>query len=160
MKHKDMNPDHPGVYLPPPFFYLIVFVVGWILQKWVPLHPGILRSFPAAGLGVVFLIMAIGLISQALKIFHESGNTVITTRAASSLQTDGIYSKTRNPMYLGMVFIYISFSLFIGYWWHLILLPLLIILIQRLVIRKEENYLSHRFGPEYLEYQEKVGRWL
>lgn len=160
MKHKDTIPDHPGVYLPPPFFYLMIFVVGWILQKWIPLSPGILRSFPAAGLGVILLIAAIGLISQALKIFYTSGNTVITSRAATSLQTDGIYSKTRNPMYLGMVFIYVSFSLFIGFWWHLILLPFLIILVQYSVIRKEENYLTHRFGMEYLDYQKKVGRWL
>src|SRR5690625_5453159 len=101
MKHTDMNPDHPGIYLPPPFIYLIVFVVGWILQKWVPLHPGILRSFPICGLGVIFMILAIRLISQALKVFHASGDTVDTTRSFCYVQTVCICSTRRNKMYYG-----------------------------------------------------------
>lgn len=160
MRDKNSIQDHPVIYIPPPFFYLFFFAAGLIIQRWVPLNFEISTAFPAAVFGVIFFISAAVLGIGALRLFHESKNTVVTFRPATSLQKTGVYSKTRNPMYLGMVFLYIGFSLFFGNWWHFILLPLLMIVIKRFVIRKEERYLTRKFGQEYLNYLDQVPRWL
>lgn len=63
-------------------------------------------------------------------------------------------------MYLSLVFLYSGLSIFIGNWWTLILLPMLIGVVQLYVINKEEQYLQDAFGQEYQSYKNTVRRWL
>jgi protein-S-isoprenylcysteine O-methyltransferase Ste14 len=92
--------------------------------------------------------------------FVKSKNTVITAKPATSLQTTGIYSISRNPMYLGLVFIYLGLTFQFGNWWTIFLLPILIIVITYRVILPEERYLTRAFGDEYANYKKKVRRWI
>jgi protein-S-isoprenylcysteine O-methyltransferase Ste14 len=96
----------------------------------------------------------------ALRKFWLTKNTLITAKPARSLQTSGIYSLTRNPMYLGLLLLYTGFSCFTNNCWTLILLPLLFIIIQEYVIKREENYLDRAFAEKYNEYKRKVRRWI
>ena len=84
----------------------------------------------------------------------------MTVWPASSLQTNGIYHITRNPMYLGLAIVYLGLSCLIGNWWNIILLPFLLLLVQQYIIKNEEKYLERRFGKEYAECRHKVRRWL
>jgi len=85
---------------------------------------------------------------------------LITIKPATSLQTTGIYSISRNPMYVGLMNLYIGLSFIIGNWWNFILFPALILFIQIVVIRKEEKYLEREFGTLFLQYKQKVRRWI
>jgi len=42
----------------------------------------------------------------------------------------------------------------------ILLLPVVLIVIQREVIRREERYLERTFGEEYLAYKRRVRRWV
>ena len=54
----------------------------------------------------------------------------------------------------------IGISLNAGSYWGLIMAPLMIILFNRLIIEREEETLSQKFGEEYTSYQARIGRWL
>ncbi len=84
----------------------------------------------------------------------------MTVKPATSLQTNGIYSYTRNPMYVTLLLIYLGLALQFGNWWTLILAPFLIAFITYRVIRPEERYLTRAFGEEYMNYQKRVRRWI
>jgi protein-S-isoprenylcysteine O-methyltransferase Ste14 len=43
--------------------------------------------------------------------------------------------------------------------WAILPLPLVLYVIQREVIGREEHYLERTFGEEYLAYKERVRRW-
>jgi protein-S-isoprenylcysteine O-methyltransferase Ste14 len=43
--------------------------------------------------------------------------------------------------------------------WAILLLPLMLYVIQREVIEREERYLERTFGEEYLAYKRRVRRW-
>jgi len=92
--------------------------------------------------------------------FIRSKNTLVTVKPANSLQTKGIYAATRNPMYLGLLFLYSGIAVFKGNWWTFILIPFLVFAIRFFVIRKEEDYLDRAFGSEYGLYKQKVRRWI
>jgi protein-S-isoprenylcysteine O-methyltransferase Ste14 len=92
--------------------------------------------------------------------FIQSKNTLITIKPASLLQTTGIYGISRNPMYVGLGIIFLGMTCFIGNWWNIILLPLLLLIIQEYLIKHEEKYLASEFGQQYLEYRTKARRWL
>jgi protein-S-isoprenylcysteine O-methyltransferase Ste14 len=44
--------------------------------------------------------------------------------------------------------------------WAMLLLPLVVAIIQHEVIGREERYLEHAFGEEYLAYKARVRRWV
>jgi protein-S-isoprenylcysteine O-methyltransferase Ste14 len=152
--------DHPGVYVPPPIIYALIFIAGVVLQKKFSLNSFFLFSLPAKIAGTSFIIVALFFLVNSLRQFINSRNTVVTIRPAASLQTTGIYSITRNPMYAGLVCVYISLGFLIGNWWNFILLPILIVIVQTYIIYKEEKYLEREFGSAYISYKHKVRRWL
>jgi protein-S-isoprenylcysteine O-methyltransferase Ste14 len=67
---------------------------------------------------------------------------------------------TRNPMYLGLAFVYAGIAIADQSVWALILLPVVLAVIQRYAIETEEAFLERRFGANYISYKETVRRWL
>ncbi|VAV86616.1 hypothetical protein MNBD_ALPHA06-2130, partial [hydrothermal vent metagenome] len=78
----------------------------------------------------------------------------------SELLVFGPYKFSRNPMYAGMALIYLGVVLILGSGLGLVLMLPLIWIMNRYVIAGEEAYLSRKFGSDYVEYQNKVRRWL
>jgi len=107
-------------------------------------------------------LLAIGLVFNipAIVQFVKTKNTIVTAKPATSLQTSGIYRFTRNPMYVSLLLFYTGIAFFIGNWWTVLLLPLLVLVITFYVIRREENYLERSFGDGYIEYKRRVRRWI
>ena len=160
MENPGNQKDHPGIYFPPPLLYAAVFVAAIYIQKIIPIKKVFFQSSTSLIIGLIIILLGIFFAFPALYRFVQTKNTVITSKPANSLQTEGIYSHSRNPMYVGLCCFYLGLSLLFGNWWHLILFPILILLVYALIIRREENYLTRRFGDEYKQYRSKVRRWL
>ncbi|HEU5052322.1 MAG TPA: isoprenylcysteine carboxylmethyltransferase family protein [Hanamia sp.] len=152
--------DNPGVRVPPPLLYAAIFFAAVYIQKRIPLNASFFETGPAKIAGSILLFIALILTVISLRKFFLSKNTIVTIKPATSLQTTGIYKFTRNPMYLSLLFLYLGLTCFLGNWWNLLLLPILVLVIQQYVIIREEKYLLRRFGTEYLDYKNKVRRWL
>lgn len=152
--------DHPGVYVPPPIIYAVIFLAGILLQKNYPLSLSFFKSDLATISGIVFIAVTFLIVFVSIRQFVISRNTIITVKPATSLQTTGIYAISRNPMYIGLLMLYLALSFLVGNWWNFILLPLLVLIIQFMVIKKEERYLEREFGATYVEYKRKVRRWI
>ncbi len=152
--------DSPGVYIPPPLIYVLIFIAAIFIQKSVYIDDALFRLKLTRVIGILFLITAFFFLATSLAKFFKTRNTVILIKPASSLQTDGVYAISRNPMYVGLLFIYLGITCFIGSWWNIILIPLLIFIMQAYVIKSEEKYLERAFGDKFLEYKKRVRRWL
>jgi protein-S-isoprenylcysteine O-methyltransferase Ste14 len=150
----------PGVYIPPPLFYIIIFIVSVLIQKQIPIADSLFHTVTLKVVGLFFIIISLFFSARSLRQFIRSKNTLILIKPATTLQTTGIYEISRNPMYMGLIIIYLGITCFIGNWWNIILLPLLIVIIQEYVIKHEEKYLHLEFGQQYEEYKKKVRRWL
>lgn len=160
MKNQTDLSKGPGVYIPPPLFYVLFYFFGVILQKCFPVHSDLFDRTTLHISALMLLLAAIYFVARSLFQFFKSKNTVILVKRATSLQTDGIYAQTRNPMYVGLTFIYLATVCIIGNRWHIIIFPLLIIFVQEYIIKKEEKYLEKEFGEDYLNYKKKVRRWI
>src|SRR3989449_10916364 len=75
-------------------------------------------------------------------LFRRAGTTPNPTKPTSALVIWGPYRFTRNPMYVGMATLYVGGTLLLNDLWPLALLPVVIALVQRRVIAKEEAYLE------------------
>lgn len=152
--------DSPKVYIPPPLLYVATFLLAVLIQKFLPLGIDFFHSTTSKIIGSVIILVGLFFNFPALRQFFNTKNTLVTIKPANSLQTTGIYSVSRNPMYISLMLFYIGLSFIIGNWWNFILLPFLFILIQEYVIKREERYLDRRFGQQYLDYKSKIRRWL
>jgi protein-S-isoprenylcysteine O-methyltransferase Ste14 len=149
----------PGVYIPPPLFYILIFIVAVLIQKQIPIADTLFQSLTLKVVGMFLIIISLFFSARSLGQFIRSKNTVITIKPATILQTSGIYRISRNPMYVGVTIMYLGITCIIGNWWNIILLPLLILILQEYVIKHEEKYLAYEFGQQYEEYRRNVRRW-
>jgi protein-S-isoprenylcysteine O-methyltransferase Ste14 len=150
--------DTAGVVVPPPFIFLGGLAVGFGLEA---LLPG--SSVPAAVrwvLGGVLLVAGIALLASFNTSFSRKGTAVEPWKPTTAIVTTGPYRLTRNPAYLGMALVYAAIALLADALWVLAPLPVVLAVIDRAVIAREERYLERKFGREYLDYKATVRRWL
>ncbi len=150
-------PDIPGVIAPPPLVFGVPLLLALLLHDFVPRSllpppwPGILG--PAC--------LVIGLLAlPALFAFRRAGTRPEPWKPSTALVISGPYRFTRNPMYVGMTFLYLGITCWVNTLWPLPLLPLVLVVMQYGVIAREEAYMERRFGEEYRAYRARVRRWL
>ena len=160
MNNQTNTSKGPAVYFPPPLLYLIIFIAALFVQKSIPIADTIFQTPKIKIVGIFLFLVALFFLFRSLIQFIQSKNTLILIKPASSLQTTGIYRISRNPIYVGMAILYLGATCFIGNWWNIFLFPLLLLIIQEFVIKREEKYLVLEFGNQYEEYKRKVRRWL
>lgn len=73
-------------------------------------------------------------------------------QVAESLNTTGIYSVVRHPLYVGNFFIGLGWVLFINLWWLILIYILAFCLYYERIIFAEEEFLRNKFGNEYIEW--------
>ena len=78
----------------------------------------------------------------------------------TTLVTTGIFSITRNPMYLGLFFAISGTILFFGSWFGIIILMLFVWYTNKFQIIPEEEAMEKLFGNRYNEYKQNVRRWI
>jgi protein-S-isoprenylcysteine O-methyltransferase Ste14 len=152
------DPDTSGVRIPPPLFYIAGFVAAVALELAVPID----SPPPAITLAGTLIAGALWLAldGAAMLFFRRAGTSMVPFNPTTALVTTGPYRRTRNPMYLGMAFLYVALALALGVIWALIVLPLVIVAVDQLVIAREEAYLVRKFGDPYCDYMARVRRWL
>jgi protein-S-isoprenylcysteine O-methyltransferase Ste14 len=153
-----MNSDTAGVVAPPPLIYLAGLGVGFALEA---LLPG--SSVPAAvqwGLGGVLVVAGVALLLSFNTAFSRRGTAVEPWKPTTAIVTTGPYRISRNPAYLGMALVYAGVALMSDALWVLAPLPVVLAVVDRGVIAREERYLERKFGQEYVDYKSRVRRWL
>jgi protein-S-isoprenylcysteine O-methyltransferase Ste14 len=78
---------------------------------------------------------------------------------ATHLVTDGVFRRTRNPIYLGMAIILLAWMLRLENWLSATGPILFVAFIDAWQIRPEEA-LEAIFGEAYRKYKQKVRRWI
>jgi protein-S-isoprenylcysteine O-methyltransferase Ste14 len=156
--NSDVDRKGPNILVPPPFIYVAFYVIGMVIQKVIPivLPVGRFMRLP----GFILTVIGIGIGVWSVLLFDRSKTSVVPIKPALVLVQSGPYQWTRNPMYLSLLITYTGASFFFQSFWGLILIPIVMVVVTRIVIEKEELYLQIKFGEEYRRYQSKVRRWL
>ena len=115
--------------------------------------------YPFWACGATFIIL--GELIRLSAVRFAGGRTRTTNVGANSLCTSGPYSRTRNPLYIGNIFIYSGVVLLSGgiYMFQLLAIVIFYFIFQySMIISLEEEKLSIIFGQEYTEYKNSVPR--
>lgn len=146
--------------IPPPAVALLTAGAMWGISLVAPLLqiPAFIRVAAAATIA-----LAGGGFSLAGVISFRRARTTanpLKPETTSSLVCSGIYSITRNPMYVGLLFVLVAWAVFLSAALALLGPLVFVLYMNRFQIVPEERVLSAMFGTGYAAYKSSVRRWL
>lgn len=145
--------------IPPPLVLFIFGILMYLLSVYLPV--GYFDFFGRLYLASGLAIGALCLISVAWMQFFKAKTTVDPGKPhkAATLVTTGIFNYSRNPMYLGMLLILLSWGLWLGNAFNTLLAAGFVYYMNYFQIKPEEEALLHMFGKQFQRYCLDVRRW-
>tara|TARA_Y100000816_G_scaffold205989_1_gene152048 strand:+ start:1057 stop:1503 length:447 start_codon:yes stop_codon:yes gene_type:complete len=113
-------------------------------------------------LSLFFIILGPFILISAVRSFKAEQTTInpININNASSLVISGVFKYSRNPMYLGMVFILLALSLRFNIVGGILFTSIFIMYITKFQIIPEEAAMKSIFGEDFNKYKNKTRRWI
>lgn len=140
--------------------YLPLAVMALALLAVLTGPSGTASGFPVATWeGSCMALSALGLSIRVLAIGHVPAGTSGRTarrQVAAALNTTGIYSMVRHPLYLGNFFLMLGVVLFARSLWLTVWYPLSFWLYYERIMAAEESFLRRTFGPEFEAWSRAV----
>jgi protein-S-isoprenylcysteine O-methyltransferase Ste14 len=154
-----VNSDNAGVAMPPPLLFLACLLAGVLAHRiWpiaLPVAPVVRNS-----LAVLLTAAAIVVAFTARQALVGAGTNILPTKPTTAIVTSGIYRYTRNPLYLAMFGLYSAIACAADSLWPFALWVVLLPVLVKGVVEREERYLEAKFGEPYRAYKARVRRWL
>ncbi len=140
-------------------FIIYTLLLLSVFLEWLfPTDLGINR-FVSVTLGVFMLLSSWLLIFIAKYQFKMHGQKSGPGNQTTSLIQSGLFKYSRNPIYLGVIFIIPAIGLIISSIWLILTIIPCFCMLKKILIEPEEKYLLGKFSGEYVDYCKKVGRW-
>lgn len=154
--------DGADVAVFPPLLVLGMIVAGVLLDRFLPLLPAPPPPWSTAMIvaGCLLIAAAFGIIGMVIKRFEAAGTAIPPGQPTTVIVTDGLFGRSRNPIYVGFLLTMTGAALISAGLWHVLLLPALFAGLHYGVVLPEERYLRRKFGADYEAYCARVPRWL
>jgi protein-S-isoprenylcysteine O-methyltransferase Ste14 len=142
----------------PPNYLLIAIIIMAALYF---IYPGeCIFPNPWYWIGIFPFLVGIIINLIADNTFKKVDTTVKPYEESNILVTTGIFSKSRNPMYLGFVLILLGIAILLGKIMPFLVIPIFILVIHIVFIKREEEMLEEKFKDEWNEYKKKTRMWI
>ena len=146
---------------PPVLVFIGGLLLGFYFDTRLPFDidgtgAGIVQTTAGGALGIAGLVVML----WAIRTLLFARTTIMPHHAARALVTSGPFRLSRNPIYLGLVFMYLGVAVVMNDAWPLVLLPAVLLIMSSLVIAREEVHLTEAFGDAYRAYCARVRRWI
>lgn len=151
----DPERDDAGVRFPPPLIFLGFLLLGFLADRLLDLPPLPLPWW----IGAIVAVGGAALEWRAFQLLRRAGEDPKPWVTTGQVVADGLYARTRNPMYLGMAIIQFGLALAFGTVLGALFTFVACGVVGATVIAREERYLLAKFGAPYLAYCERVDRW-
>ena len=135
---------------------VLVFVAGLVSIFIGTNYGSVTVRVMGAAIGVVGTFVFIA----AVQTMRDSWRAGVSKTDKTELVTKGIYQISRNPAFLGFDLLYIGTLLMFFNWILCILTVFAIIMYHLQIVNVEEEFLLATFGNEYLQYKQKVCRYI
>ncbi len=146
--------------IPPPVVFLISGGLMKLLAAVAPSARFVLPAGKPIALGIASAGALLAL--PAILSFLRAGTALLPEKPAKTtkLVVTGVYSLSRNPMYLALLLVLIGWAVYLTNFAAAVPLPLFVAYLNRFQIIPEERVLASKFGSDYDAYAQRVRRWL
>jgi protein-S-isoprenylcysteine O-methyltransferase Ste14 len=143
--------------LRPPTHFLILAALMAALHWYVPIASFV--PHPANWIGLPLIVTGVGIAARHAGLFRRLGTNIYTFGEPGQLTTAALFSRTRNPMYLGMLTALLGWAIVLGSLSPLAGPVTFFALANFWYIPWEEQAMARKFGAEYAKYWQTVPRW-
>ncbi|MCL2512235.1 MAG: isoprenylcysteine carboxylmethyltransferase family protein [Bacteroidales bacterium] len=140
-----------------PLIFLVVGLGVFAYSAWK--HLSVLEAYPLYKNVFENVCLAVSLLGLAIRIYtvgytpaNTSGRNTKDGQVADELNTTGIYSTVRNPLYLGNFLMWLGIAMLTANIWFIISFCFLYWIYYERIIFAEEQFLRRKFGDVYLEW--------
>lgn len=146
--------------IPPPIILLLSGIAMWFIANSAYALP--IANPLALPLAILLAATGIAISFSAVRQFKVAETTInpLEPDAATSLVHHGVFSKSRNPMYLGLFLILLAWAAWLQSLGNVIVLIAFFLWLTELQIKPEEAALRKVFGQGYVDYCQRVRRWI
>jgi protein-S-isoprenylcysteine O-methyltransferase Ste14 len=155
------SPDRPDIIVFPPVIPLATIAIACALQWLAPL--GLMVEIDRGwrlGLGAIIVVAGLLTTSAGRRALLRHGTNVNPLQPTTALVTAGVFQRTRNPLYVGVLVALCGIALIFALDWLLVLIVPSWAVLHFAVVKREEIYLERKFGEAYRRYKESVPRYL
>lgn len=145
---------------PPTLVGITVAATMWVFASFLPIWPP--SSSVRLMAGVILLVIGIAIAQSGIISLRRAQTTVDALRpeASTSLVSSGIFARTRNPTFLGMLIALLAWAIYLPSALALLGPVAFFFYITRFQVIPEERALHSLFGSAFSNYSHKVRRWL
>lgn len=142
----------------PPLAIGAPLLVGWLLTLigGDPVQLGPWRFALGSALALFFVVWN----GWTLLLFGRHQIGLLPGQRTHDLLEQRPFRVSRNPLYVGLLALYLGLALLIPTFWGLVLFPAALLLVPWGAILPDERFLHQRFGARYDDYTRRVRRWL
>jgi len=153
--------DIPRVVAPPPLIALATFLLGLVLDWFLPFFMlrEIFSFWTRLIIGAVLIALGMATAGFGWRGFVQAGTNVEPWKPTLILVTGGIFGLMRNPMYVGLMLLLGGLAVALASDWMIILLIPAALILHLGVVKREERYLEAKFGETYHAYMNRVPRY-
>ena len=153
-------PDSPGIETwRPAALQLGSLLLGLGLHAFLPLEIPFVAEYGGA-VGALLFGFGLFIVVLSFREFARARTSLRPDRGAAALIRTGPFRYSRNPLYVAVVLLILGAGLWADSLWVWLMAALLVLVMNRAVILREERHLERQFGRDYLEYKNTVRRWL
>ena len=135
-----------------------LLVASYVIGEFIiPKYP-LIYAFKI--IGILGLISSVFIFFAGFNIFKSYDEDPLPTSTTNRIIKTGIFSYTRNPIYLSFIMFHISMFLVFENVMYFLSAVGLAIWLHNYVIKSEENFLLNKFPDEYDRYMKAVKRWI
>lgn len=147
-----------GRPLPPPVIYMGWVGVGFALDYIWPI--AFVSGTARFVVGAALITLSVILFGVLLRHFLSAGTSFDHGKPTRVLLTTGLYARSRNPIYITLTLLMLGIATVADNVWMLAASVPAVWMIDRFVIRREEDFLERKFGDTYRRYKAAVRRWV
>ncbi len=150
------------------FFPLILLVLGFGFNLYTDINPGAsLFKDTSFELYYEILVLLVGIAGLLIRVYtvghahkNTSGRNTKAGQVADSLNTSGIYSTVRHPLYLGNFLMWLAPVMLTGHIWFIFTFCLVYWIYYERIMYAEEQFLRRKFGAGYIQWSEHVNAFI
>lgn len=158
-RQRKFGPPMKNILDTPPLWLILAIIIAWVQARFASMGLSLASNITDLMSG---LLIGGGLLLIALAAmeFRKARTTILPHHTPDKIITSGIFSRSRNPIYLGDALILAGLILRFDAVLSLVLVPIFVWWIERHFIIPEEDRMRRVFRADYGRYEQKVRRWV
>lgn len=146
--------------VPPVFVWALFALLGGAINHWSLIFVVTFSNSLLFSVVLLLLSVIIGVLGVIEFKKHQTSVNPVELDKAKNIVSSGVFSYSRNPMYLALAIALTATSIFQSSFIFVITVPMFVLYMNQFQIKAEEDFLKDKFGGEYQRYLTQVRRWL